>query len=47
MKKLLSILLMFLSCAVVYSSEEELSKQATAFYSDNNRVKTMDVLLLR
>ena len=34
-----------LSCGIVFASADELSQQATAFYSDNNRTKTMDLIL--
>ena len=44
MKKFLIILITMLLSSAVYA-EEELSKQATAFYSDNNYNKTLDLLL--
>ena len=43
MKKCLICLILFI-CQNVYASEE-LSKQAIAFYSDNNYNKTMDLIL--
>ena len=44
MKGLLISLLIFLGISSCYASNE-LSKQATAFYSDNNFQKTMELLL--
>ena len=38
------ILALLLSTSVCFANEE-LSKQATAFYSDNNYQKTMDLIL--
>lgn len=45
MKKfiLLALLLNLSLCGA--ASVDELSKQATAFYSDNNRIKTLDLIL--
>ena len=46
MKKFLIFsLLYFTFCLSSFGSTEELSKQATAFYSDNNHVRTMDLIL--
>lgn len=45
MKKLFICALILLSCSVCFAEKSELSKQATAFYSDNNQVKTMDLIL--
>lgn len=44
MKKLLVIFLLSLMLPA-FAYDDALSKQATAFYSDNNRQKTMDLLL--
>ena len=45
MKKfILSVFITFSSLAC-FAANPELSKQATAFYSDNNQVKTMDLIL--
>ena len=44
MKKIVLSLLLFLSMNASFASEE-LSKQAVAFYSDNNSNKAMDLLL--
>lgn len=44
MKKFL-LLSILLSCINCYAASDELSKQATAFYSDNNHVRTMDLIL--
>ena len=44
MKKiLLSIILLILNFTVCFANE--FSKQATAFYSDNNHIRTMDLIL--
>jgi len=43
MKKLLIITIFILTNTVCFANE--LSKQATAFYSDNNRIRTMDLIL--
>jgi len=45
MKRFLVFVLILMSCSCCFASQEELSRQATAFYSDNNRVKTMDLIL--
>lgn len=39
------VLAFILAQTVCFATEEELSKQATAFYSDNNYQKTMDLIL--
>lgn len=44
MKKLLLLFMLFLGMNSCFANTE-LSKQATAFYSDNNFTKTMDLLL--
>ena len=44
MRRLLLILAIFL-CSITVFASEDLSKQATAFYSDNNYQKTMDLIL--
>lgn len=44
MKRLVLLLVLFLGINGCFANEE-LSKQATAFYSDNNHNKTMDLLL--
>ena len=45
MKKIIFVLVLFLLCGSSFGSNVELSKQATAFYSDNNHTKTMDLIL--
>ena len=45
MKNLFFTALLILSCSVCFANSSELSKQATAFYSDNNQVRTMDLIL--
>jgi len=45
MKKFFLSAFIILNCAVCFADSTELSKQATAFYSDNNHVKTMDLIL--
>lgn len=45
MRRLLLFLLLLCFSPVQAITSEELSKQATAFYSDNNFQKTMDLLL--
>ena len=45
MKKFLTFVLLFFSCTFCYADSTELSKQATAFYSDNNQIRTMDLIL--
>ena len=44
MKRFLILLFLFGSLEA-FCNAGELSKQATAFYSDNNRIKTMDLIL--
>ena len=43
MKKLFLSTLLILGCSVCFAND--LSKQATAFYSDNNHIRTMDLIL--
>lgn len=43
MKKFLVSVLIIASCSICFGND--LSKQATAFYSDNNHVRTMDLIL--
>ena len=43
MKKFILTVFLILNYSLCFSNE--LSKQATAFYSDNNRVRTMDLIL--
>ena len=45
MKKYFLSLVLILSCSVCFADSSELSKQATAFYSDNNQIRTMDLIL--
>lgn len=45
MKKFILSVFIILNCSVCFAGGSELSKQATAFYSDNNQVKTMDLIL--
>ena len=45
MKRFLLALFSIINCSCVLAGTEELSKQATAFYSDNNNVRTMDLIL--
>lgn len=45
MKKFILSVFLILSCSVCLADKSELSKQATAFYSDNNQVRTMDLIL--
>jgi len=45
MKKFILTIFAIVNCAVCFAGSSELSKQATAFYSDNNQVKTMDLIL--
>ena len=45
MKRFLLIIFLIANCSVVSASSSELSKQATAFYSDNNHIRTMDLIL--
>lgn len=44
MRRFIALTLLFISTSVCFANEE-LSKQATAFYSDNNFQKTMDLIL--
>lgn len=44
MKRVLLVIL-FMNLSLVFAAQGELSKQATAFYSDNNHHKTMDLIL--
>lgn len=44
MKKFFVLILLLFSVNC-YAADSELSKQATAFYSDNNHVRTMDLIL--
>ena len=45
MKKFILTVFAFFNCVVCIAAESELSRQATAFYSDNNQVRTMDLIL--
>ena len=45
MKRILSVVFFLTLCSSSFASNIELSKQATAFYSDNNHIKTMDLIL--
>lgn len=45
MKNLLLIIFLLVNCSYVLAETSELSKQATAFYSDNNYIRTMDLIL--
>ena len=45
MKKFLLLIFIFFNCLTCFAEKSELSKQATAFYSDNNQVRTMDLIL--
>lgn len=45
MKKFIISALIIFQCSVCFAANPELSKQATAFYSDNNQVRTMDLIL--
>ena len=45
MKRLVLLMILFTFIMPCYAYNAELSKQATAFYSDNNRQKTMDLIL--
>ena len=45
MKKFILLLFLFFNCLICYADSSELSRQATAFYSDNNQVRTMDLIL--
>jgi len=45
MRKVILLIVLLLSCSYCLADSSELSKQATAFYSDNNQVRTMDLIL--
>ena len=45
MKKVIITFCLVLSISVSFAENNELSTQATAFYSDNNHIRTMDLLL--
>ena len=45
MKRFVLLLVTVFSCMCCYAANSELSRQATAFYSDNNQVRTMDLIL--
>ena len=45
MKNFILLIVLFLSCTACFAAKSELSQQATAFYSDNNQIKTMDLIL--
>ena len=45
MKKFLLTAFILFNCSLVFAGSDELSKQATAFYSDNNHIRTMDLIL--
>ena len=45
MKKFILSTFIVLYSSVCFAGTSELSKQATAFYSDNNQIKTMDLIL--
>ena len=45
MKKLLLTAFILFNCSFAFAGSDELSKQATAFYSDNNHIRTMDLIL--
>ncbi len=45
MRKFLILVLLAFNYSVCFGAHEELSKQATAFYSDNNHIRTMDLIL--
>lgn len=45
MKRFFLTAFIIMSCSCAFAGTEELSKQATAFYSDNNHIKTMDLIL--
>ena len=45
MRKKLSTVIFLSLFSVCFASSDELSKQAAAFYNDNNYVKTMDLIL--
>jgi len=45
MKRIIFLVILILNCSLCFGANEELSKQATAFYSDNNHIRTMDLIL--
>ncbi|MBR1776340.1 tetratricopeptide repeat protein [bacterium] len=45
MKRFILFLICFLFTSAVFADENGLSRQATAFYSDNNHTRTMDLIL--
>ena len=45
MKKIIITSFLFFLCSSVFAGSTELSRQAIAFYSDNNPTKTMDLIL--
>lgn len=45
MKKFILTAFLIMNCSFVFAGTVELSKQATAFYSDNNHIRTMDLIL--
>jgi tetratricopeptide (TPR) repeat protein len=45
MKKRILSVIIFSAFSVCFAGTEELSKQAVAFYNDNNYIKTMDLIL--
>ena len=45
MKRFILMAFIIFNCSFCFAGSSELSKQATAFYSDNNQVKTMDLIL--
>lgn len=45
MRRFILICLALLICGSSFGANSELSKQATAFYSDNNPTRTMDLIL--
>ena len=45
MKNFILSVFLILSMSACFADGSELSKQATAFYSDNNHVRTMDLIL--
>lgn len=45
MKRIILSVFLILNCSVCFADSSELSKQATAFYNDNNQVRTMDLIL--
>ena len=45
MKRLILLVTLINISFCIAATSDELSSQATAFYSDNNRVKTLDLIL--